>query len=204
MKKNILLIPFLTTLTFAQTAFANQTQSYYFTGVMENTKAVSTNGGNLNATIDTSTGVLSKALTPGFIISTNTGQEQDLTISAKCQIQGGTTPAILNISSAKYIVLTNSAVLPSSSSVNDITTTTHSPTPSLNPNAIAYGINDPATATGLTVGYNMTTKVWYLQLKKNGQTPTSITIPAAAPLSGTYSVDDEPGDYKATITLSFD
>lgn len=184
-----------------QQVIAQQTSSYYFTTSLAATKSVATNGGNITATINTDTGLLSAALTPAFLITTNSSNTQTLTMSATATTTSGSTNAIFNIGTSRYIVLTNNTIIPAIPSVNDIKSGT--PTAVNNPNAIAYAINDPATATGLTVSYDSTNKNWQLSLKQRGQTQTSITIPISTPLSNTFSTDDEAGSYKATITLSF-
>lgn len=190
-------------LIFPASAYAERTPSYYFTATCPKTKSIVTNGGNINTTINIDTGVLSTNLNPGFLITTNSRDEEDLTLSATSQNLGGTANAIFNIGASRYIILTNSTQLPPASAITDIKTGT--PTAANNPNAIAYTINDPATTAGqLSATYSNTNKNWRMVLTHRGNTTTSITIPAATnPLTNTFSGDDEAGSYQATITLSF-
>lgn len=202
MNKLRLLIIFICTLIFPPVAFAGETTPQLFQADLAPGDAVTTNGGNITATIDPNTGALNTSFTPGFTMTTTTGSAQSLTYTATSNTQAGLQNAIFNIGTTKYIILTNSTTLPAVSSVNDIKT--GSPTAANNPNAIAYVINDPPTISGrLTVAYDTTNKLWNLVLTRNGNTNTSITVPAGVPLSNTYSNDDEVGTYQATITLSF-
>lgn len=200
MKKILLLL--LIYLIIPSYILAQQTDSQYFTATAPITKSVVANGGNITATMNVDTGALSTAFAPAFTITTNSRNTQYLTLSATANIAGGNTNAIFNISTTKYIILTNDTHLPQSGAITDIKS--GSPTAASNPNAVAYVINDPAAISGkLSVIYNTTNKNWDLVLTNKGQTPTSITIPANTPLNQTYSIDDESGSYKATITLSF-
>lgn len=182
-------------------AKAEQTSAYYLTSSNPAVESVSGSGRNLTATIDTDTGLLSSALSPSFTILTNSPQTYTLTMSATNTTSGGTTNAIFAIGTTRYIVLTNNTVLPNTASVNNITS--GSPTALNNPNAIAYQVNNPTTTTGLTATYNTTNKNWLLTLNRAGATNTSLVVPAAIPLTNTFSSMDEAGDYKATVTLSF-
>lgn len=183
-------------------AFAASTPSDYFIGTLGTQKDVTVNpSGVTTSTITPATGNLVTVLTPSFYITTNSNASQSLTFSATTNTQTSTENAIFNVSTNKYIILTNSTNLPPLSSITDIKS--GSPTPTNNPNAIAYSINDPATATGLTVNYNSTNKNWDLVLSKKGQTPTSVTIPSGSPLANTYNYTDSAGTYSATIILTF-
>lgn len=200
--KRLLVKIFIVYLLYVNSAFAAQTPSEYFVGTLGVQKTVTVDSsGTTTATIQPSTGALNSFLKPSFIITTNSSNTQNLTFSASANTSTTTQNAIFNISTNKYIILTNSNSLPPVSSLTDIKTGT--PTGASNPNAIAYSINDPAVVTGLTVTYNATNKNWDLSLTKKSQTPTSVTIPAASPLSGTFSGADLIGDYQATITLTF-
>ena len=183
-------------------AFASQTTPLFLMAPLFSGCAVTTNGGNISATINPDTGALSTSFTPAFKLTTLSGSAKALTYSATCNTTTTAQNAIFNISTKKYIILTNSTVLPPVSSVNNIKT--GAPTAASNPNAMAYIINDPPAIAGqLAVSYNTTNKLWNLTLTHLGNTNTSITVPAATPLGNTYSFDDEPGAYQATITLSF-
>ncbi len=201
MKKLFLGIIFFGILIFSQSAFAARTDSQYFVAGCPESKSVVTNGGNISATINVDTGALSTSFTPAFTMTTNSRNNQYLTISASANTNTTAQNAVFNIGATRYIILTNNTVLPAIASLTNIKT--GSPTAINNPNAIAYGINDPATATGLTVAYNSTNKNWDLTLARRGSTNTSITVPANTPLTNTYSADDEEGSYRATVTLSF-
>lgn len=197
-KKLILILCFC---LFQQGINAQQTNSYFLTTTAATSISITTAKSTLSANINSDTGLLSAALNPSFTILTNSSQTYYLTFSATTTTTSGSTNAIFNVGTTKYIILTNNTVLPAVSSVNNIKTTT--PTASSNPNAIAYQINDPPTQTGLAVSYNSTNKNWLLTLNRSGATTTSITIPASTPFSNTFSGVDEAGNYRATITLSF-
>ena len=181
--------------------FALTTPSDYFVANLAPVKSITVTGGNFTSVIDVNTGALGTSLSTQFTMTTNTAASQNLTMSSTANIQGSTVNSIFNISSTKYIILTNSNHLPTASAINDIKTGT--PSAANNPNAIAYQINDPTTATGLTVNYNNTNKNWDLTLAKKGSTVTTIAAPAAAPLAETYSILDRAGTYQATIILTF-
>lgn len=182
--------------------FGAQTPSDYFTATMSSIKTVTIDpSGATTATMNSSTGALSNALTPSFFMTTNTATSQPLTFSATVNTQGGNQNAVFNISSNKYIILSNSSYLPPLSSITNIKS--GNPSAANNPDAIAYTINDPTSTTGLTVSYNATNQNWDLVLSKKGQTGTSATITTANPLANTYSQEDTAGNYQATITLTF-
>jgi hypothetical protein len=200
MRRNFLL--FLIYFVCINPVFADQTVSQYLTVTTSEAKSIVTSGGNTTTTINVNTGALSAALTPTFLITTNSDDEQKLTLSAVADTQNGSINAIFNISDVKYIVLTNSTVPPTSDSVTDIEN--GNPTAANNPNVIAYSINAPATTSGqLSAAYNTINKNWDLSLMNQGTIVTSITIPAENPLNNTYSFNDLAGTYQATITLSF-
>src|SRR5574344_1312360 len=183
-------------------SIAEQTTPYYFVADYPTTNCVSTNGGVISTTINNSTGALANSLTPSFLIGTNSPATQNLTMSATAITTSGNTNAIFNIGTNKYIVLTNNSITPSLTSVTNINR--GYPTASSNPNAIAYQVNDPTAFYGLTQSYNSTNKNWRLTTTQYGYMVTSLTIPATSPLTNTFSVaNDEAGNYRATITLSF-
>src|SRR5574344_1496470 len=122
-------------------------------------------------------------------------------MSATAKTSSGNVNAIFNTGTNKYIVLTNNLVIPASTSVSNITG--GSPTATSNPNAIAYSVDNPTTYYGLAVSYNSTNKNWQLTTSTYGYMTTALNIPAQTPLANTFSNDDEAGNYKATITLSF-
>lgn len=201
-KKIFLLSTLLGALIFSPTVFAATTASQTVTGTLGAMKQVVTNGGNVAATIDTDTGNLGTAFTPAFRITTNTNASQALRMTSSINYDGGTEYAIFDKSGVRYIILTNNTVLPNNLTILDIRA--GSPTPANNPNAIAYPVTEPSDIGGqLTYTWDYTNKYWDANLTHKGNTDTSLTIPAGAPMSGTYSADDEPGPYQATITLSF-
>lgn len=197
-----LIVNLMVYLLCVNSVFAAATPSDYFVGTLGTQKTVTVNpSGVTTSTITPSTGNLVTTLTPSFYMTTNSNSSQSLTFSATTNTQTTTENAIFNVSTNKYIILTNSLNLPPVSSITDIKS--GSPNPTNNPNAIAYPINDPATATGLTVNYNSTNKNWDLVLSKKGQTATSATIPSGSPLANTYNYTDSAGPYYATIILTF-
>lgn len=200
--RKIIFIIGLCLFSLLQSVKAEQTSPYYLTTTNPAITSINTTSKVVSTTMDSNTGLLSAALNPGFIITTNSPQTYTLTMSATATTTSSTTNnAIFNIGSTRYIALTNNTVLPTTTSLNNITS--GSPTSTSNPNAIAYPIDDPTTATGLTVAYSSTNRNWLLTLNRVGNTTTYLVIPANTPLSNTFSTDDEAGDYKATVTLSF-
>lgn len=170
-------------------------------------KQVVGNGSALSANIDPDTGQLSAAMTPSYTITTNTNGNTNMTLKATCLTTGLPQNAFFGDGSAggTYIVLTNNTVLPPIGAVSDAKLVT--PTPSVNANVIVYSITPPADVGGTQLVYTWqnapTDKYWTAVLHHKGNTNTDITIPIGTPKSLTYSFDDEPGQYEATVTLSF-
>ena len=188
----------------SQGAFAATTASQTVTGTLAAMKQVVTNGGNISAVIDPDTGTLSLAFTPGFTLTTNTNASEPLTLTSTCN----TTTIAQNAFSgtgvvgATFITLTNNTVLPTIAAVTDAQS--GAPTPANNADAISYGVTPPTTIAGqLTYTWDAVNIRWNAALTHKGNTNTALNIPAAAPKANTYSFDDDPGNYQATITLSF-
>lgn len=201
MKKLILSI-LLTLLLLQNSAFANRTDSKYFTANCPILKRIISNGNMLSSTINPNSGALTSSMVPRFTIITNSREQFNLTMSACTNSGSGPVNAIFNAADARYIILTNSTKLPGIESINDIKSL--NPSPSKNPNAIAYRIEDPqAVDNALSVSYSTTNSNWDMKLNKRGATQTSITIPSGMPLNNTYSYSDEAGSYQATVMLSF-
>lgn len=202
MKKIKLLIMLILASSFSTCAFGAQTTSQYFTGTLLVNNSVVFTGGSTTAAINVDTGVLNGSFSPSFRLNTNVIDDQSLALTVTANTQSGTQNAIFNVAANKYVILTNSNVLPPVNSLTNIKT--GSPTAANNPNAIAYAINDPVAVPGrLIVGYNTIGKYWDMSVSQNGNTDTSITVPGGAPFNNTYSFHDEPGNYQATVTLSF-
>ena len=196
-----LFLTFLYLIILSPPVLALNTPSDYFNATLPLVNSIAVTGGNFTTSIDVNTGALSAALNPQFTISTNSNSTQNLTASSTANIQGTTVNSIFNISTTKYIILTNTNHLPAQSAIDNIKS--GSPSAANNPNAIAYQINDPTASTGLTVTYNNTNKNWGLVLSKKGSTITAIAVPASTPLAQTYSILDQAGTYQATIILTF-
>lgn len=203
MKTNFLILTiFIIFLDCMQSAIAAQTNPIYINGLLPGTARVSTASGNVNSSINNANGTLTSAFTPAFRMSSNDPERKNLTLSVSANTSGTAQNAIFNIGTTKYIILTNSTTLPPVSSLTDIKTGT--PTAANNPNAIAYGVNDPSNDTGnITITYQSTTKNWNLFLRTSRSSQTTLTVPASTPFTNTFSADDEAGDYKADVTLSF-
>jgi len=202
MKKHYLLLILIVHLACINSTLASETTHTYFNATCGEIKSVSAGGGAISTLINGDTGALNGSLTPAFLITTNSRDTKTLTLSATANTQGGNLNSIFNVGGVRYIILTNSTVLPQASAITNING--GSPVGNQNSNAIAYTINDPAAISGkLAVAYSATNKNWLLTLTNRGQTTTSITIPAGTPMTNTYSADDEAGAYQATITLSF-
>lgn len=194
-----------TTLIFlfwgSSATLASQTTSQYFTGNMTEFATVAQNGGNLSATIDTSSGALSTSFSPIFKMTTNSRGPKTLTMSATVKTTSGDVNSIFHINSTRYIILGNISTLPTPTAISDITG--GSPTANNNANAIAYPINEPTVPSGLVSAYDSTNKKWNLTLTQKGATTASITVPAGNPLPETYLENDTAGTYQTVITLTF-
>lgn len=182
-------------------AIAEQTSSYYFNAAYPAVKYVEADGGVISTTINTDTGAISNALTPAFEIGTNAPVQQTLTMSVNSLTSSGNVNSLFTSGSNRYIVFTNNTVVPSSTSVSNITG--GSPAAASNPNAIAYLVNAPSTSSGLSVAYSSTNRNWQFTTTSWGRFSTTLNIPISTPLSNTFSTNDEPGNYRATVTLSF-
>lgn len=203
MKRNIILSALILLAGLSgQNCIAATTASQTCTGTLGIMKQIITNGGGINSTIDVDTGALVTSFSPAFRITTNTNSSQTLHLSSSMNYSGGSDYAIFDNSNIRYIILTNNNILPDSGAILDIRA--GSPTPANNANAIAYQVTEPTNQAGkLTYSWDYTNKYWTGTLTNKGNTDTALTIPAAGAVSGTYSSDDEPGNYQATITLSF-
>jgi len=199
-----LLISGALAISASQGAFAATTASQTVTGTLGAMKQVVTNGGNIAAVIDPDTGTLSLAFTPGFTLTTNTNAAEPLTLTATCN----TTTLVQNAFSGDgnpgttFISLTNNTILPTVAAVTDAKSA--APTPANNADVIAYGVTPPTNIAGqLIYTWDAVNIRWNASLSHKGSTNTALTIPAATPKANTYSFDDDPGNYQATITLSF-
>lgn len=205
-KKRVLLSAFLLTGVMAagslQGAFAADNASQTLTATLGTMKKVTTNGGTITSTIDPDTGNLQTAFSPGFRIETNTNSAQNLQLTSLLTYDSGTANAFYGDATTEYIILANQTVKPTLTAVNDIKA--GSTDPANNPNAIAYTVTPPSNILGqLTYTWDNTNKRWNASLTHKGKTDTSLTIPAGAAATNTYSGDDEAGSYQATVTLSF-
>lgn len=174
------------------------------TGTLGTVRSVVTNGGNITATIDETTGILSAALTPGFTLTTNTSVATPVILTAVVNTSGGVQNALsgTGLPGSTFIVLTNNTVLPTPGAVADASS--GAPTPAANANAIAYPVNPPSDVPGeLTYTWDIANTRWNGSLTHKNNTDTLLTIPAAAPKVNTFSLDDASGTYQSTITLSF-
>ena len=197
--KNILII-FILNLTFVHPIMAAQTNPINLNGLLPSTVTVTTSGGNINTIIDSSTGALGGAFNPSFEMRSNDPTQKNLTVKITANTNTGYQNAVFDIGTTKYIIMTNSNYPPNISSLNDIKTGALAN----NPNAIAYIANDPSDDTGnVSISYNNSNKYWDLRLTNNKSGKTTFTVPAGTPLNNSYTYDDEAGDYKAIVTLSF-
>lgn len=173
------------------------------TGTLHSAKEVVTNGGNINAVIDETTGLLSTALVPGFILRTNTNTNIPVELKAEANTTGGLTTAMAGTGAtgSTFIALTNSTALPTLGAVGDALS--GAPTPAVNANVIAYPVDKPADIAGELVYLWNGADRWNGTLSHKGETLTALNIPATTPKASTFSLDDVDGSYQATITLSF-
>ncbi len=179
---------------------AGQTNPINLNGTLSGTVDIIVAGGNINTTIDASTGALGGAFNPAFEMRSNDPHQKNLTMKVTANTSSGYQNAVFDIGTTKYIIMTNSTYPPNISSLNDIKTGTLVN----NPNAIAYIANNPSNDTGnITISYNNSGKYWDLLLTNRGYSKTTFTVPAGTPLNNSYTYDDEAGDYKAIVTLSF-
>lgn len=208
-KLKSLLIASIFALASAQCVFANGsgdvlTATQPVTSTLGPIKKVVTNGGNINATIDETTGALSAALTPAFKLTTNIGDGVPVKLTAESNTTGGVQNALFGTGAtgSTFIILTNSTVLPSVIAFNDAAAP--APTPAVNANAIAYPVEKPADVPGqLTYVWDAGNIRWNGNLTHTGDTNTLLTIPATTPRASTFSIEDESGSYQSTVTLSF-
>lgn len=199
--KKITLILFL--ILTIKPAIAESTTPQNFTSTLPDTFSVEASPGSLSANINVDTGVLSNDIIPSFRLISNKESGKTLTQSWSCATTGAAQNAIFRVNTTTYVILTNYNVPPDVSSITNIKSGTAAV--SSNPNAIAYPINAPSGLVNrLDISFDSNNNVWKLNLLKNGNITTSQTISVARPLSDTFSLDDEPGSYKATVTLSFD
>lgn len=154
----------------------------------------------LSGTIDPDLGSVT-AMTPSFIVSTNSGSTLGLHLSATAPYNGATPEQALT-STGTYIVLANitAGAQATQAAIQDIT----GGTLSSNANAIAFPFTPQATVAGtITLGtWDNTGKFWPYTLTHKGDTDVNNGISGTA-LGGTYTTDDEPGTYQATVTLAF-
>lgn len=207
MKNKILLSTLLLVSVIAigtSSAFAATSATQTITGTLAAMKKIETNGGTLTSVIDTDTGTLNTAFSPGFKITTNTNAHQNLDLTALCNTTGGNVTAFSDKGApagSKYIAITNSGVLPAPADVTNALSA--APTVTSNPNVIAYAVTPPTDTAGqLVFTWQTTTKKYTGDLSHKGDTLTAIGASGGA-ATNTYSFDDEPGSYLAAITLSF-
>jgi len=212
MKKNVLLQTLLITglvaLSSSQVAFANgggcsSSASQTITGKLGPLKQVVTNGGNIAAVIDETTGVLSAALTPAFTLTTNTSSPIDVRMTSSCNTTTVPQNAFFGDGNtgSTYLVLTNNTALPTVTAVDDAKAAV--PAPAVNANVIAYGITKPADVAGkLVYIWDNPFQYYNASLTNKGGTNTLLNIPGT-PRPLTFSIEDVDGTYQSTITLSF-
>ena len=183
-------------------ALAATSASQTLTATLGVLKQVTTNGGTIASTIDPETGNLQTSFTPGFRIRTNTASSQTLDLYATCA--GATTPNIQSFfeqGGTQYITLANTTVVPSDAEVADAQAA--SPVDTQNANVIAYAVTPPSDIPGDLVWGAFGSNKWVATLTNKGNTDTSLTVPAGAARTNTYSGDDEAGSYVAVVTLGF-
>ena len=204
-------VKLLTTLLFAgafalgtaQGAFAATTASQTCTGTLGQMKKVVDFGGNIGSVINTDTGVLETTFNPTFRMTTNTSNATALILSSTCNTSTVAQNAFVGdgASNTTFLVLTNNTILPTVAAVNDAKAAV--PVDTQNPNVIAYPITKPADiATQLAYTWNAAA-YYDASLTHSGNTDTALIVPAAAAKANTYSFDDGPGAYQATVTLSY-
>lgn len=191
-------------LSFGQGAFAALFADQTVIATLAQRKSVITNGGNINVTIDPTTGTLSAALTPGFTLITNSSTLAPVALTSTINTSGGTQNAFFGDGTAgnTFLMITNSAALPTPGAVANASS--GSPTPASNANVIVYPVNIPSDVPGqLVYVWDNLNQHWNGTLTHKGNTNTLLTIPAVAPRTNTFSIEDLDGAYQATIILSF-
>lgn|SRR5574344_518422 len=196
-----LILTGLMTVGLTQQVKAATSASQPVTATLGTTKSVQANGGTITSTINDD-GNLVTALTPTFLIITNTAASQAMTLQATANTTTGNVNAFSGNGTTNYITLTNSTVLPTAAAVTNAQSA--SPAVTSNANVITYPITNPTNTTSvITYTWNNTNQYWNIALTNKGNLNQTYTIPTGAAKSGTYSGDDETGSYTATITLSF-
>lgn len=207
--KNIIYTVLLGALLLSQSAYAGQTPSSNLNGQAEETKNVEViSGTTTTATIlPDLNGQLSRAMNPGFRV-TGSGGSKTLSLKGEAYTTGGLGPSLFRTSGGTtYLVLTNIGNIdplakPDPDSVTNIRTQAV-PTPSLNPNAIAYRIIAPPNEQFVQTEYITAGDYWRVHLSQPGTREIYTPIPAEQPYNNTFSGDDEAGDYQAWLTMSF-
>jgi len=204
MKKHLLLSAILggmIALSVAPMANAATTASQTVSATLAALKSIVGKGTGLTGTIDPDTGIVT-ALAPSFTITTNTSSALTLQLSATAP--SSTTPqqALTNYAGhlGTYIVLANITVPALAAAITDITAGTLAS----NANAIAFPFTPQATVAGqITIGtWNAPGNYWPYTLTHKGNTDANNAISGTA-LASSYTTDDEPGTYQATITMAF-
>lgn len=183
-------------------AHAADNASQTVTAELGTCQSVVDNGGNLTANIDCATGGLDAALTPAFIATTNTAASQDMYCNATAPVSGGgTTPAMGLQGGVMYLALANTDVGFEPTALQVGNTLGAGPSGASNPNAIAFTTTLSANpALGVTI--TPAASYFDIDIAQQGNTDfISTTSGAARP--NTFDFNDTPGDYEATVKLSF-
>lgn len=199
MNKKLLALALITALTIGLNtqSYAATSASTTLTGTLSAETEVSFTGGTTATSINIDTGALATAFAPSFSIHTN-ATTQNLTLSATTTDASGSVNAMYHITTQPYLILCNTATVPTHAAVTDIKSGT--PTASLNPNAIAYTIGTSINNSG-TSTYNNTNEN-YDVVANNGITALTLTS-GTSPATETYAeYVDLVGDYRATVTLT--
>lgn len=189
-----------------QEALAALSADQTVTATMPTVKAVQALTTSTITTTINDDGSLAGTLDPGFRIICNVVAPQNMSLTAVVTTDTGGVNAFSGNGTTNYIVLGNTTVgkEPTALAVQDAQSA--SPTVEDNANCVAYSISAPTGTVGKLVYTwqdGVGDKYWTAVLTNRGNLITEIDIPAGPAKTDTFSGDDEPGDYKAVITLSF-
>lgn len=200
MKKKLLALSLITAsiMGFNSQSYAATSASTTLTGTLSEEQEVSFVGGTTSTSINIETGALSSAFTPSFEIHSNTSSK-NLTLSATTVDASGTINAMYHITTQPYIILSNTATVPTAAAIADIKS--GSPTGANNPNAIAYAISSVAINNSGTATYNNSNENYDVVAASGITTLTLTTSTSAASQTYTEYVD-LVGDYKSIVTLT--
>ena len=158
---------------------------------------LTTNGGNLSAIINQSTGALDHALTPSFKLISS--KPHSVEITANIVTTGGVENAFFERSSTRYLLLANTHSL-RKPTPTDVSNAKAVIILQVNANVIAYPVSS-VTASGATTGA-LTFSTDHYHINANSGTTAFTLTTGTTPRTNSFTTNDHPGQYKAEILIS--